>query len=827
MDDARFDQFEADEEWIDWLEQSLAETRTELDDTLERVQELERKLDEITESPLWRFDRKITRAGNVMAPPGTARRRLIALGLRGVRNIPKLRHRTWTEHQARLLYRRVREGAGSLADAVRGLGSRLLGPLAGRERSSADRLPRFPVHGRVEVSIIIPVFNHWGTTLACLKSIARRSGALAYEVVVVDDASTDETAREIDRIPGLVHVRNEENQGFIDSCNRGAEAARGEYLVFLNNDTVVASGWLEAMLGTFREIPQTGLVGAKLVYPDGRLQEAGSLVWRNAAGSNYGKYDDPDHPKYNFAREVDYCSGACIMTPRALFQRCGGFDKHFAPAYYEDADLAFKIRQAGYKVMYQPLATIVHHEGLTAGRCTSSGAKAHQLINQKKFRNRWRGRLAHHPGCREAPARIVHPNGPDGESRGRILIIDHRMLTPDRDAGSVRMLEMIRAIRNKGHHVSFLPDNLLAQAPYRQQLQGMGVEVLHHPYCRSVAAVLKQHGTEYDMVIVSRAEIADRHLPTIRRFAPQAKLVFDTVDLHFLRRKREADLKPDPALRAAVAKLKHQELRLVRSADLTLVASPAEREILAEECPWHEVQVFPTIYRISTSDGSPRNDRRNILFIGGFEHPPNVDAVLYFAREIFPGVLKRIPEAVFQVVGPDPTPEIRGLACKNIEVLGAVPDVAPRFDRARLSVAPLRFGAGVKGKVNQSMALGVPTVVTSIAAEGMYLVHEQNAMIADDPESFIEAIARLWTSAELWQRLAANGRENVREYFSVEAAERHVDELLAWAGLAVPEPNAAPTAADGDLPPRGFRRPRKPSSSASSRRSVNRAPGAH
>jgi GT2 family glycosyltransferase len=603
-------------------------------------------------------------------------------------------------------------------------------------------------------------------------------------VIVVDDGSTDETPGTLARIDGLTVLRNERNLGFIESCNRAARSARGEYLLFLNNDTVVTAGWLEALARTFQDFPLTGLAGAKLVYPDGRLQEAGSLIWRDGSGWNYGKFDDPDHPRYNFAREVDYCSGACVMVPRAVFEQCGGFDSHFAPAYYEDADLAFKIRQAGYKVLYQPLAVIFHHEGLTSGRNTDVGVKANQPVNQAKFRSRWRERLSTHPSPHRAAFRIVHPHGADTGSRGAVLVIDHRMLTPDRDAGSVRMLEMIRGIRRAGHHVTFIPDNLLAQAHYRQQLQSIGIEVIQHPYFKSVEAFLKLYGHEYDLVIISRTEIAARNLTTVRRLASRARLVFDTVDLHFLREVREAELKGDRALGAAAARRKHQELRLVRRADLTLVTSPAELEILETECPWHDVRVFPTIYAVGRATPARWEERRTILFIGSFEHPPNIDAVLHFAREIFPRVLAQVPEAVFQVIGPEPTPEIRGLAGPNIEIVGSVPEVAPYFDGARVSVAPLRFGAGVKGKVNQSMALGVPTVVTSIAAEGMYLVHEENAMIADDPEGFAEAVVRLWRSVDLWERLRAAGRKNVEEHFSVEAASRRIDELLAWAGLA-------------------------------------------
>jgi glycosyltransferase involved in cell wall biosynthesis len=381
--------------------------------------------------------------------------------------------------------------------------------------------------------------------------------------------------------------------------------------------------------------------------------------------------------------------------------------------------------------------------------------------------------------------RLLRPQRDRQAALGQVLVIDHRIPTPDRDSGSFRMMEIIRAIKRRGHHVILLPDNMVVFSPYLEDLQRMGVEVISAPYYDSVEEYLAQNGRELNLVIMSRADVAYRHMETARRHAPQARIVFDTVDLHFVREERQARLGESLEVRERAASRKEQELRLARMADLTLVVSAIEKTVIDQECG-HEidVRILSNIHPILKRERPGYESRRDIVFIGGFDHAPNIDAVLYFAREILPRVRDRIPEAVFQVIGPQPTPEVAGLASPSIRILGFVEDVKPVFDQARVSVAPIRFGAGVKGKVNQSMSLGVPTVATSIAAEGMYLTHGENAMIADSPESFADAVVALWTSPELWQKVSRNGMQNLIEHFSVDAAARPIDELLAWAGLS-------------------------------------------
>jgi GT2 family glycosyltransferase len=493
------------------------------------------------------------------------------------------------------------------------------------------------------LSIVIPVFDHWVFTLNCLRSISDvlRDSDLKAEVIVVDDCSTDDTREMLARVTGVRVIANEQNCGFIDSCNRGAASATGEYLLFLNNDTLVRKGCFEELLGTFQLKPDAGLVGAKLLYPDGRLQEAGGIIWKDASAWNYGRLDNPRKPEYCYLREVDYCSGACIAVLRHLFQQLSGFDRHYLPAYCEDSDLAFRIRQAGFKVYYQPLAQVVHFEGITSGTDTSRSVKSYQIVNQRKFFERWSKALATHGQNGVNP--YVEK---ERQVSKRILVLDATPLTPDRDAGSLTVFNHIKIFQSLGYKVTFAPDNLYWEERYTADLQRIGVECLYWPHTASIKSHLEVFGFYYDLVFIARVEVAARHIDAVKTYCRHAKIIFDTEDLHFVREQRRAELENDPVLAAAALLRKEEELAVASKADCTVVVSSYEKDVLLAESPELKVSVVP-IPRDMPGRQQGFAQRKDLLFIGGFQHPPNIDAVLYFVQSVFPLIKAQLPGIKF------------------------------------------------------------------------------------------------------------------------------------------------------------------------------------
>ena len=745
--------------WIEHLE-------SERDLLERRVAELERYLDELTRSRAWKLSLRLNQTVQRVLPLGSRRRQFLAQSLRS----------------ARMTLATIRP------QAISQLPGRIALLLASRKsHAHSPALPTLP--GRdVQISIILPVFNNVAQTRKCLGAIATATEDISYELILVDDGSTDATSSLHRYSPRLIYRRNPRHLGFSASANRGAEVARGNHLIFLTNETLVTPGCISTLIETHASLSNVGLVGPKIVAPDGLLQQAGGVILHDGTPISYGRSDDPNHPRYNFLRETDYCSAVCISIPRSVFSEVGGFHPHGSDDSYDAADLAFRIRHSGHKVIYQPRAQVICPSPDPALAKSNPLPQADRSEPRQGFRRRWEDRLRHHPASVSTRQRIIHDHGNESSNAKRqILVIDHAIPTPDRDCGSQRMWELLAHLRSRHHHVTFAPDTLHSSSPYGDNLQALGIEVVQAPYYRSMDRFLSQHGADFSLIILSRAHIARRHIAAIRHYAPQAKLVFDTVDLQFLREQRQLLVPGMSPPLVDLSARKQQELELVRLSDLTLVVSPVEQEILEIECPGSRIGILPTIYPLDPTPRPGYADRRDIVFIGSFDHPPNVDAVGFFAQEILPLVHHQLPDVVFHVIGSNPPPEILKLSSRTITVHGHVPQVEPIFDRCRLSVAPLRFGAGVKGKINQSMALSVPVVVTSMASEGMHLENDHNALIADDPREFANCVIRLWRSPDLWEKLTINGRANLREHFSVEAAARRLDDLLQWAGFLVEE----------------------------------------
>jgi GT2 family glycosyltransferase len=586
-------------------------------------------------------------------------------------------------------------------------------------------------------------------------------------VIIIDNGSNDNTSQMLASMKNLRVIHNQKNQGFVTACNQGAGVASGKNLLFLNNDTEVTEGWLEAMLMPLKD-EKVGVVGAKLVYPDGKLQEAGNIIWQDGRGWNYGREDNPNLPQYSYLREVDYCSGACLLVRKDLWLKIGGFDLRYSPAYYEDTDFCFAARKLGYKVIYQPHARVIHYEGVSAGTDINSGYKKYQDINREKFKEKWREVLINE-----------HFEGPEklylARERGfkkRILVVDHYVPTFDKDSGSLRMFSLLKIFTELGYKVVFWPENLAYHERYTQELQKIGIEVLYGEI--KFDKYLKKYGEYIDLILLSRPYIAINFIHPARKFT-RARIIYDTVDLHFVREERKAKI--EAKSHSEAEKFKKMELLLCQESDDIFAISPVEKEILEREGFQGKVWVVPNVHSLEKVKNS-FDKREGLMFIGGFDHLPNEDGIIWFVDHIFPLINRKLKGIKLYIVGSNPTKKVRSLSSSDIIVTGYVPEVSSYFEKARVFISPLRYGAGLKGKIGQSMAYGLPVVTTSIGGEGFDLVDGHNALIADREEDFAEKVIKLYQDQNLWETLSLNSRKLIEKNYTPEVIKQKLKTIL-------------------------------------------------
>jgi GT2 family glycosyltransferase/glycosyltransferase involved in cell wall biosynthesis len=614
------------------------------------------------------------------------------------------------------------------------------------------------------VSVVMCGRDRPDLTLTALKALADRTPPGTLEVIFVDDASEPSTLDLLQKVDGLHLLENEENLGFLLSTNRGIAESHGKYVFLLNNDTEVQEGWLPPLLDAFDD-PAVGAVGCRLINPDGTVQEAGVAVWDDAGGYALCHGGDPDDERWLTTREVDYASGAAIMVRGDLLRALGGFDERYAPAFYEDTDLCFEVRKHGLKVVLSPESNVLHHGGQSYGRDGDKGklpprGKMHQYANQPIFAAKWARELArdHMPPGAESfrvPFR--------GRRRPRILVADSWVPAHDRDSGGMRMTWILRLLRDIGCDVTLWATGDEPREQYATMFRREGVEVWTGPRGRRY---LRSRPGAYDVAIVSRPDVAAEVIPLVRGTSPRAAVLYDSVDVHFERLRREEEM-VGAAGPLGWERMRDIEERVCGQADLVVTVAQRDADEFARAFSGLQLdfRVLSNVLPPWPTSPSPEfDDREGFLFIGGYRHPPNADAAQWFCDEVLPRVRARLDSPVV-FLGDGPPPALRALDDDSgFRVPGYVEDVVPYFDSARVFISPLRYGSGVKGKVNQALSAGLPIVATSVSVEGMGVRDAAEALVRDDPDAFADACIRLHEERELWMQLSAGARTKSEDW---------------------------------------------------------------
>jgi len=621
------------------------------------------------------------------------------------------------------------------------------------------------------VSVIVIVWNRAELTLGCLRALAAQND-IALETIVVDNASTDETAAMLAQVDGATVIGNADNAGFTVAANIGAARARGDFLLLLNNDAELLPGAIGRLLATARGAT-VGVVGGKLVFPDGRLQEAGSIVWSDGSCDAYGRGGDPLAPEFTFERPVDFCSGALLMTPRALFADLRGFDERYKPAYYEDVDYCVRVWMRGHSVVYQPHAVAIHRE---FGSSPSPGAGvALQRERREIFaatHREWLSRQRAREGGLLAAR--SHPHG------GRSLIfVDDAAPDPRQGAGFPRAAAMVRAFRELGYAVTVYTTGAGVR-PTAGDLDGVEIVPGGPGWMRSFFAA--RRGA--DAVVVSRP-----HNMQYLKAAVGADLaglgapcVYDAEAVFALRDIGRRALTSQPMSDAEHRTLVDAELALARGCAAVLVVSDGERRLFAAAmaAPVHVVSHAVD----SAPTRTPADCRRSMLFVGAFgPNSPNDDAVEAFVRDVLPVLRARGCDAPLAIAGARVPDRFHAMAPgAGIAIHSDVDDLTMLYEDARVFVAPTRFGAGIPLKVIEAAARGVPVVATTLVARQLGWASGRELLTADAPAEVASAIASLCADRELWTRVRAAALARVQRDHGAAQLKTVLSEALRVTG---------------------------------------------
>jgi GT2 family glycosyltransferase len=610
-----------------------------------------------------------------------------------------------------------------------------------------------------KVSVVIPVHDGVWVTYRCLRALQRNSDAIPFEIIIVDDASTDQTKDLLASLRGVRIVRNLENQGYLRSTNIGASLARGEFIALLNNDTEPISGWLDDLHRMMIRDSNIAIAGSTLIFGDGRLQESGGQIFDNGNAWNLGRGLDPNMAEFRFTKEVDYCSAAAILVRASFWRQVKGFDERYLPAYCEDSDLALNAWHNGFKVVVSPTSWVIHHEGVSHGTSTSQGIKKYQITNTQKLAEKWKVDLCAH-WKDNGVARLESTRN----SRGIIVVCDRQAPSQVRDAGSIRTLQLLRHIKQLGYHVVFSAIDFSTNEVELALLEQDGIEI--HRSKQSLIHSLRHRKTRLKAFWLIRSEVFDYYVDDLLGIETGIPTVADLIDLNYKHEGKQV-------------LVDRAQSQIAMKATKSLLCSSVESELLKAVFPETNVSDLWAEYEVMELKRT-WSDTRGLLFVGGFRHQPNVEALEYFIDSILPIIRIDSPGIEVNVVGTGLTQNhVKLLESNGVCYLGRVDDLQVLYASSRIVIAPLVSGRGRKGKIGEALSFGVPVVTTSVGAEGFNFVNCVDAYVSDDPYTFAKYVNQLEKDPELWEKSSQWAYDYARKNLSKAAFSEKLGVVLS------------------------------------------------
>jgi GT2 family glycosyltransferase len=634
-----------------------------------------------------------------------------------------------------------------------------------------------PQYERPVISILLVLYNRAELTLQCLYSILN-GNSKPYEVIIVDNASTDETSDLLAQVKGAQIIKNERNVHYLLACNQASSKAQGEYLLLLNNDAQLQPHTVSAALETFESSKDIGAVGGKIILPDGTLQEAGNIVWNDGSCLGYGRGDSPFNPACMFRRDVDYCSAAFLLTKRDLFLTDGGFDEAYTPAYYEETDYCVRLWKRGKRVVYDPNATVLHYE--FASSASGKTAIELQTKHRKIFASQHREWLEQQYPSTES---ILAARSRQRQGARRILFLDDRVPHIALGSGWPRSNRIIRELVKLGHFVTCYPLSF-PQEDWSRVYEDIPpeVEVMINHGLPQLENFLSQRAGYYDRILISRPHnmaIVKSLLNRRPDLSAGAQIIYDAEALVSLRRIEQLRLRGNRVSASEREKMLDEEIKLADGCDKIICVSAREgqeffrRGFKRVHTLGHGIELSPTPNDFAA--------RRNILLVGAVHtsDSPNADSLLWFSQSILPKIRRKLAAVDFIIAGfVHPRVEERLQDNAHVQLKGQIKDLSDIYDHARVFVAPTRFSAGIPLKIYEAAAHGLPTVATSLAGFQLDWTNGEELLLADDDENFAAACIQLYRDQELWHRLRQGALNRVRLDCSPEAFSQTLKAII-------------------------------------------------
>lgn len=647
------------------------------------------------------------------------------------------------------------------------------------ELKTNDKELIFNFSNQPKVSIIIPFYNQINFTINCLHFLSKHlSEKNPYEIILIDDNSTE--PYDFSHISNLKIIRNSENLGFLRNVNKGIHFAKGEYIYLLNNDTEVHEGFLDELFYVFENFDNVGAVGSMLINPNCTLQEAGCVFLKDFNITQVVRRKKVYYPEVNYIYKVDYCSGCSLLFKK--YNDSGELnllDEQFVPAYFEETDLCFNFKYNQRKdIYYTPFSKVLHYNGITYNS-KNNVAKVSETkeqifkVNAEKFKQKWNNEISNIQAESDTD-RII-------ELYGNKSILFFCGLIPeyDRDSGSNRLKEIMMSYIELGYHVTLVMKYNFISNLYVEYYQRLGINVYYEHYSfKGFEKYLKRFQSHPTISWFYGPQVFDKYCNTVKKILPNSKIVYDMVDIHHVRFKRAIDLEPkNIGLRLNYIKYKKIELKAAEKSDVVITISDAEKQYMTQLCDASKLMTISNVHytKIDINQTLSYKSRNGILFIGS-RHPPNIDAVTFLYNEIMPLVWKAIPEMKVFIIG-NVNAYVGQINHPNFIFKGYVKDIEEYLNSVKIMVAPLRYGAGVKGKIGQAFEYFLPVVTSSIGAEGMQLENRKNALIEDSPEGFANAIVELCQNEQLWHKLQNHSEESLQP-FSKELLKSQLQQIF-------------------------------------------------